>query len=122
MAAEHIAFGERGEQLAADFLEEVGCRVLVRNYRWSRAEIDIVAADEDGLHFIEVKTRHWQDVEAASDSVGYHKQRNVMNAAGRYMDDHSYSGDFQFDIVLVLIDLGERITITWRKDAFGFFN
>ena len=122
MAAHHIALGKRGEQLAAEFLQELGCEILVRNYRWSRAEVDIIARRADTIHFVEVKTRMWYDEEAAAHAVDAKKQRNVMAAAGRYCDDEQYGGDIQFDVVTVLLDANGVPKISWREDAFGFFN
>ena len=122
MPADHLTLGKRGEQLACDFLREVGCEILVRNYRFSRAEDDIVASGRAGLHFVEVKTRRRRDLDAALDAVDRRKQRNVMAAAGRYCDDHGYDGDIQFDVVVVLVDRGGNAQVTWRQDAFGFWN
>lgn len=122
MAREHIDFGTRGEDAAVRFLEQSGLRILARNYRWSRAEVDIVAQSDAALHFVEVKARHARDVAAGADAVGWRKQRNVMAAAGRYMDDADYDGDFQFDIVVVLVDGANATQVVWRQDAFGFFN
>lgn len=122
MAAEHISFGRRGEQLAVDFLEELAVEILATNYRWSRAEVDIIARQEGQLHFIEVKTRSWQDVDDALSAVSARQQSRVMKAASRYMEDTNYEGDFQFDIIVVLIDAGDNIKIKWVKDAFGFWD
>lgn len=122
MAREHIDFGTRGETEAVRFLEQSGLTILARNYRWSRAEVDIVAQSPTAMHFVEVKTRRWMDTNAGIDAVGYKKQRNVMAAAGHYMEEHDYDGDFQFDIIVVLVDKHAQTQITWRKDAFGFYN
>ncbi len=122
MAADHIETGQFGEAAAAAFLESHGCEIVVRNYRWSRAEIDLIAREGTTLHFIEVKTRRWDDVELAREAVTRKKQGLIMGAAGRYMEDHDYEGDFQFGIIVVLLDAGGRVEITWTPDAFGFYN
>ena len=51
------ALGKQGEQLAADYLQAAGLRILDRNWRCSEGEIDIVAADRRALVICEVKTR-----------------------------------------------------------------
>ena len=122
MAAPHLQLGKAGEGAAVAFLRQRGCEILERNYRWSRAEVDIIAFRQNLMHFVEVKTRHWQDVEAAAESVGYKQQRRIMSAAGRYMDDAEYEGDFQFDIIVVLVDAKGQTQIVWREDAFGFWD
>jgi putative endonuclease len=54
---EHIDLGKLGENLACDFLQQQNYAILFRNWRYSNAEIDIIASREKVLHFIEVKTR-----------------------------------------------------------------
>lgn len=49
--------GRRGEDLAARYLEDAGYRVVARNWRCARGEIDIIARTGDTLVFVEVKTR-----------------------------------------------------------------
>ncbi len=49
--------GRRGERLAARFLRKRGLRVLLRNVRCGRGEIDIIALDGETLVFVEVKSR-----------------------------------------------------------------
>jgi putative endonuclease len=51
------ALGQHGEQLAAEYLQRAGFRILARNWRCSEGEIDIVAADRRVLVACEVKTR-----------------------------------------------------------------
>lgn len=122
MAAKHINFGQRGEALACIFLEELEVEIRATNYRWSRAEVDIIAKHKDTLHFIEVKTRSWQDFDDALGAVSMRQQSRVMKAASRYMENDNYQGDFQFDVIVVLIDAGDNIKIKWVKDAFGFWD
>ncbi len=49
--------GDRGEKLAAMYLENRGYMILERNYRFERAEVDIVAFKEHEIVFVEVKLR-----------------------------------------------------------------
>ena len=120
--AAHLLLGEEGERRAARFLVEQGGEILARNYRWSRAEIDLVVRFPDGLHFVEVKTRRWRDAEAAARAVDRRKQRSLLAAASRYMEDAGYAGDFQFDIVVAILGVGGDAELRWRRDAFGFMN
>ena len=117
---DHVARGRRGEELAAGFLRRQGFEIRARNYRWSRAEVDLVAFRQNRLHFVEVKARAWRDVDLARAAVDRRKQAFVMGAAGRYMEDHAWEGDFQFDVVVVIFDGSGGQEITWIPDAFGF--
>ena len=49
--------GRKGEEVAVAFLKNQGYKIIERNYRCQRGEIDIVARDKEGIAFIEVKTR-----------------------------------------------------------------
>ena len=55
--AHNRALGAHGEDLAADYLERLGYRVLARNWRTRTGELDLVARDGDTLVAVEVKTR-----------------------------------------------------------------
>ncbi|AYG02129.1 YraN family protein [Gryllotalpicola protaetiae] len=55
--AEKDVLGRSGEQLAARFLEAGGYRIVERNWRGTRGELDIVAEHDGTTVFVEVKTR-----------------------------------------------------------------
>ena len=55
--AEHNDLGKQGEELAIDHLLKSGFRIIERNYRFRKAEIDIIAQKEGLLIAVEVKTR-----------------------------------------------------------------
>ncbi len=122
MTAKHITLGRRGEDLAAAFFRRVGAEVLVRNYRWGRAEIDSVISYGNSLRFVEVKTRRYPNHGGAQAAVTRKKQGLIMAAAGRYMQEARYDGPFYFDIVTVIVPVDTEHQIFWRKDAFGFDN
>ncbi len=43
------------EDKACEYLEKIGYKIIFRNYRCSRSEIDIIAVDGEVIVFIEVK-------------------------------------------------------------------
>ena len=49
--------GAQGERLAEKYLRRRGCRVLARNYRCPRGEVDLIVLDGQAVVFVEVKTR-----------------------------------------------------------------
>ena len=55
--ADHIELGKEGEIIAVDYLQKKGFQILARNFRFKRAEVDIIVFKNDLLRIVEVKTR-----------------------------------------------------------------
>ena len=107
--------GDRGERLAARFLEANGYRLVVSNFkvpigRNSRGvsvtgEIDIVALDGETLCFVEVKTRTSSDFAAPLANVNKRKQRQIIRAARVYKRIFELSEiPHRFDVVSVIME------------------
>ena len=58
--AEHNDFGNLAEDLAADYLTQKNYKILVRNFRYQKAEIDIVTEFEELIVVVEVKARSYK--------------------------------------------------------------
>lgn len=111
--------GARGEAIAYDYLIKQGYTVVARNWRYSRAEIDLIAKDGAVLVFVEVKTRSYTYYGEPSDSVTEHKEAMVMDAAQRYMESIDYDWEIRFDIIsIILRKSGDCEKIEHFKDAF----
>jgi putative endonuclease len=121
------ATGDRGEALAAAYLEGLGYRIFERNYRFERAEVDLVAfepwpADDGGdLVFVEVKARRSAAFGTGEEAVTEAKQRQLRKAAEAFLYERKLDGaPARFDVVVV--DLAaEPPAITHHKYAFGMF-
>ena len=99
----HNEIGKQGEELAANWLAEKGWQILERNWRYSHAEIDIIAFFESKLHFIEVKTRTGIKYGLPEDSVTAAKFRHLKKAASVYMKRYPQIKWIQFDIISILL-------------------
>ena len=80
--AKHNEFGKKGEQLAVDYLTENGYKVIHRNYRYLKAEIDIIARKGDILAIVEVKSRSSDYMQPIADTVTY-QMRNKLSWSWR---------------------------------------
>lgn len=78
--------GQIGEDAAVIFLEQLGYNILERNWRFSRAEIDIIAKDHDILVFVEVKTRSYNYYGEPEDFINERKEHLLSDAASQYMN------------------------------------
>lgn len=84
--AQDEAVGAAGERAAATYLErEKGFRVLRRNWRHGRDEIDLIARDGEVLVFVEVKTRAEHALVAGYHAVDRRKKRALLRAARAYV-------------------------------------
>lgn len=98
--------GEKGEQLAVDFLIENGFEIIECNYRYGYGEIDIIAKDlSDGITaFIEVKTRQNLDFGEPEYAITKNKQRQIKKMAELYLYDKQIEElDCRFDVIAVLL-------------------
>ena len=116
--ANHLTTGKRGEILACAHLERKGYRVLEQNWRHGRYEIDIIAAFEDLLVIVEVKARSSTSWGAPESFVTIAKWRNLVFAAGRYMEKYDLDREVRFDIVAVTLDPVHAPGISHYKDVY----
>jgi putative endonuclease len=93
--------GRQAEYIAAEILCKKGFRILSRRYRTCAGELDIVAANEDHLSFVEVKAR--RSLDEASWSITPRQQRRIADAAGLWLQEFPdyLQYDMTFDAVLV---------------------
>jgi putative endonuclease len=86
--------GDLGERLAAEHLTRAGYRVLDRNYRTARGELDLVAAGYGALVFCEVKTRviGRAGPPGPLDGIGPVKRRRLRRLAREWLQDPASAG------------------------------
>ncbi|MDO4265735.1 MAG: YraN family protein [Eubacteriales bacterium] len=99
------AVGTCYETAAMRFLETQGYRILCRNYRTRRGEIDLIALCEDGrtLAFIEVKYRKTARCGMPSEAVDVRKQIRIRNTAEQYLLENAlFDAAVRFDVVEIL--------------------
>jgi putative endonuclease len=110
--------GKKGEKIAATFLEEKGYKIVARNWRYSRAEVDIGASYNDALIFVEVKARSYDYYGQPEDFVTAKKQRLLSIAASAYMQKHNHDWEIRFDIISILFSGSSSYKIKHIEDAF----
>ena len=83
--AEHNELGKAGENAAVAYLEEHGYLIRHRNWRKGHFELDIVAAKENELVIVEVKTRSNTLFAQPEEAVDLPKIKRTVRAADAYM-------------------------------------
>ena len=110
--------GRAAEQIAAEYLERLGYRILDRNWRNRWCELDIVAIRGATVHFIEVKYRASTAFGLPAEYINYDKSRRLVRAALAWNQARRYAGPYQIDIVSITGDL-ERPTVEHLPAAVG---
>lgn len=114
--------GDIGEIAAVRYLESQGYNIIDKNFRCKLGEIDIIAADNDVIAFIEVKTRSSELFGQPGEAVNYYKQRKIVKTALAFISNKKlYDWMCRFDVVEIIADdFGNVININLVKNAFEY--
>jgi putative endonuclease len=114
------SFGSKSEAAAALFLEQLGYRIVERNYARPQGELDIVALDKQCLVFVEVRSTEGREEEEPAESVDLRKQRRLTNLALQYLQEHNLlDQSARFDVIVVRWPTNQQEpAITHYPDAF----
>ena len=119
--AYHNELGKEGEALAVAHLERIGYEILERNFRYDRAEIDIIARRKQGeIVVVEVKTRNSSAFGDPQQFVYKGKIRQLVKAADGYLTLNGLEDEVRFDIIAVLKN-SKKEEVTHIEDAFYHF-
>lgn len=110
------AKGAAAEQLAADYLQRQGLKLLERNFRVRGGEIDLICRDGKATVFVEVRLRSRGDFGGAAASITAAKQARLILAARHWLLRHGET-PCRFDCIL--LDGLESRNIEWLRDAFS---
>lgn len=113
--SDKIKTGNEGEDLAASFLQKKGYEIVIRNYRYKHAEIDLIVKQKELLVFVEVKTRSSSSFGEPEDFVDAKKATKIFEAAEHYMFESNWNGNIRFDIVSV--KTGFKTEVVHFEDA-----
>lgn len=101
--SDKIKTGAKGESLAAEFLIRKGFEIVARNYRYKKAEIDLIIQRENWIIFVEVKTRSSVAFGQPEEFVSEAQARKIYEAAEEYIFSTDWRGHVRFDVVSILM-------------------
>lgn len=110
--------GNKGEDLAANYLASKGYKVLHRNWHYGHKELDLVARKDDIIVVVEVKTRTTDFWEEPKESVRRKKQKMIVEAADEYIQRYQLNCEVRFDIVSIVLTPGIPPQVEHIEDAF----
>lgn len=118
--AEHNELGEKGEQLAVDYLLKHNYKIIARNYRFLKAEVDVIVQKENVLVAVEVKTRSSIDFGNPQDFINPKKIKLLVSAMDNFVVENDLDVEVRFDIIAI-VKQKNAFEIEHLKDAFLHF-
>ena len=102
--------GEKGEDIAAKYLEDKGIKVIKRNFYCKFGEIDIIARDKEELVFIEVKTRTNSKYGKPAEAVSISKQKHLYHSIEYYLYSNNIKNKkVRIDVVEIYLDFKKQV-------------
>ncbi len=118
--ATHNDLGKKGEALALEHLVNEGYSILEKNYRYLKAEVDIIAQKEQCLCVIEVKTRSTPDFGNPQDFVKPKQIQLLVTAVDHFITTNQLDLEVRFDIIAIIMNK-QGTRLEHLKDAFYIF-
>ena len=113
----HNKLGKDGELIALMFLQKEGLSILKTNWRFQKAEVDIIAQDNNFLVFVEVKTRGSSKFGKPEDAIDKKKIYLYRDAVEGYLEQYPTESEIRFDVVSIIIEKDET-KIKYIANAF----
>lgn len=110
--------GFLGENKAADYLVQLGYTLLYRNWRYKHLEIDIIAAKNNCLHIIEVKTRRTSEYGFPEQHIDAKKMQHLKNGAAIFQYQHPKWKIIQFDVIAIQLQDGDKWNLFFIEDVY----
>lgn len=110
--------GNKGEELAVEYLIKKGYHIHRRNYISGKNEIDIVAQDKNTMVFVEVKERSTDYFGEPYKAVDFKKQQYIIKVADDYIRRYNIDLESRFDVISITIPPMGEAKIEHIIDAF----
>nr|WP_317631200.1 YraN family protein [uncultured Flavobacterium sp.] len=118
--ATHNDIGRFGEEKALDYLVSQHFEILETNWRYKKAEIDIIAIKNKKIHCIEVKTRTNTSYGNPEVFVNVKKIKLQLLGINHYVELHDLDFEIQFDILSIILQ-NKQVNIEHIENAYYYF-
>lgn len=118
--AEHNDIGKKGEEIAVAYLDKNGYEILERNWKFEKAEVDIIAQKDNLLVAVEVKTRTTDAFGLPQDFLKPAQIKRLVKAVDEYMQLHKIKNEVRFDVIAIILHKNDH-TLEHIEDAFYYF-
>lgn len=120
--ADHNDFGKLAEELAEQFLIEKKYKILAKNFRYQKAEIDLIAEFENQIIIVEVKARATDAFMLPQEAINKKKIRLIVSAANDFLEQNNINLETRFDVISVLPNKSGKLEINHIENAFDAFD
>ena len=112
-----VETGKQYEEIAYQYLEKAGMKLLEKNFRSRQGEVDLIGLHKGCLVFVEVKYRKTIRSGMPEEAVGDAKQKKICRTSDYFRMKHPELFKFQvrFDVLALC---GEEIR--WHQNAFPY--
>jgi putative endonuclease len=113
--------GKEGEDIAVKYLEAKNWTVIDRNYRFMKAEADIVAYDGKQIIVVEVKTRRGSGFGEPEEAVNDKKKKQLYKATQAWLYERRMEGaPVRFDVIAIILKKNTGPEIRHHEGAFWY--
>lgn len=110
--------GRLGEDIASNFLEKQGIKILQKNYATKYGEIDLIALENETIIFIEVKLRKNKKFGSIIESISESKIKKISKAAELFLNEFDTFKECRFDIILIFLYNRNSYEVEWLKGEY----
>lgn len=118
--SESYQLGRKGEAEAARFLTQNNYKILEKNYRYRKAEVDLIVQKNKTLIAVEIKTRSSDFFGNPALFLKTKQQQRIVEAINYYVKHNNLDVEVRFDVISIVKNKG-GFEIQHLKNAFYHF-
>ncbi len=108
--------GDKGENIAENYLKKKGYKIIERNFKTRSLEIDIITEKENFLVFVEVRSKLNNNFGAPEETINFKKSRKLKNNAKKYVNYKKYDGLYRIDVICIIFENENKIKLNHYKN------
>jgi len=99
----YLDTGRRGEEIAKEYLEKKGYKIIEQNYKTKYAEIDLIARQKEDLVFVEVRTKTGEDSGSPEETINKKKLKKLLGNAIAYVARTKWKNAYRIDGICIVL-------------------
>lgn len=118
-SSKNSELGKKGEAIALNYLLEKGFSLVAKNFRYQRAEIDLIMLKNELLIFVEVKYRTRTHYGYPEQAVDKRKQQHLLKVVHFYLEQHAIQTPIRCDTIAIT-ETKAGLEVLHLEDAWGY--